>query len=55
MTDTSHRLPVLPVAELDTEATSGRGLLLVQEIADRWGVQSEGLGKRVWAEIDLPG
>ena len=55
VTDTSHRMPELPVQDVDSEATSGRGLLLVQELADRWGVQSEGLGKRVWAEIDLPG
>ena len=53
VTDTSHRMPVLPVEDVDADATSGRGLLLVDALADRWGVQSEGLGKRVWAEIDL--
>jgi len=53
--DTSHRMPVLPSddVEVDVDATSGRGLLLVAELADRWGVQSEGLGKRVWAELDV--
>ncbi|MEU3425906.1 ATP-binding protein [Streptomyces gardneri] len=37
------------------ESDSGRGLLLVEALADRWGV---GLGpvprKTVWAELDLP-
>ncbi|MFI9294236.1 ATP-binding protein [Streptomyces gardneri] len=37
------------------EGDSGRGLLLVEALADRWGV---GLGpvprKTVWAELDLP-
>jgi serine phosphatase RsbU (regulator of sigma subunit)/anti-sigma regulatory factor (Ser/Thr protein kinase) len=54
--DTSHRLPDAaasgPVAE---DATSGRGLMLVEAVADRWGVDSTGLSKRVWAEFDLPG
>lgn len=44
----SHRPPAL-------DAESGRGLLLVGALADRWGVQ---LGpvprKTVWAELDLP-
>lgn len=37
------------------EAESGRGLLLVEAFADRWGF-SEGLAPRktVWAEIALP-
>ncbi|MET9759282.1 ATP-binding protein [Streptomyces sp. NPDC006372] len=37
------------------DAESGRGLLLVEALADRWGVE---LGptprKTVWAELDLP-
>ena len=52
--DTSHRMPVLPGEQPDEEATSGRGLLLVEAVSSRWGVESEGLGKRVWAELDLP-
>ncbi|MFJ9715961.1 ATP-binding protein [Streptomyces sp. NPDC101213] len=39
----------------DPDAESGRGLLLVEVLADRWGVR---LGpvprKTVWAELDLP-
>lgn len=53
VSDSNHRLPVAPLDELDPEATSGRGLLLVEAVSDRWGVEPEGLGKRVWAELDL--
>lgn len=36
-------------------AESGRGLLLVDALADRWGVEARtpAPGKRVWAECDL--
>lgn len=33
------------------EATSGRGLMLVEALADTWGVQARGVGKVVWFEI----
>lgn len=33
------------------DATSGRGLLLVEALADTWGVQARGAGKVVWFEI----
>jgi anti-sigma regulatory factor (Ser/Thr protein kinase) len=33
-------------------APVGRGLLLVERIANRWGVRAESAGKVVWAEID---
>ncbi|MDT0268219.1 ATP-binding protein [Streptomyces sp. DSM 44915] len=32
--------------------TDGRGLELVEVLADRWGWQPEGEGKRVWCEVD---
>ncbi|WP_223765941.1 ATP-binding protein [Streptomyces huiliensis] len=32
-------------------ATSGRGLLLVQALADTWGVRTHGTGKAVWFEL----
>ncbi|MFI6447090.1 ATP-binding protein [Kitasatospora sp. NPDC050543] len=44
----------LPVRrrEPDTEyATSGRGLLLVEALADDWGVQLRGDGKVTWFEL----
>lgn len=37
------------------DAESGRGLLLVEALADRWGCDtSDALTKTVWAEIALP-
>ncbi|WP_329386307.1 ATP-binding protein [Streptomyces sp. NBC_01716] len=32
--------------------TNGRGLELVDGLADRWGWQPEGSGKRIWCEVD---
>ncbi|SCK07714.1 ATP-binding protein [Streptomyces sp. WMMB 322] len=32
--------------------TNGRGLELVSGLADRWGWQREGFGKRIWCELD---
>jgi anti-sigma regulatory factor (Ser/Thr protein kinase) len=34
------------------ESTHGRGLLLVQTLADAWGVRTQGAGKVVWFELD---
>lgn len=48
--DASARAPRQRVA--DEEATNGRGLELVDGLADRWGWQPEGKGKRIWCEID---
>lgn len=53
VTDTrAEQLPV--VSTPDQHAENGRGLLIVEALADRWGI---GLGpvprKTVWAEIDL--
>lgn len=39
-------------ADVDTAATSGRGLLLVHALADGWGVRTHGVGKSVWFELD---
>ncbi|MCQ0024978.1 ATP-binding protein [Streptomyces somaliensis DSM 40738] len=48
------RLPVLVTAPLPEEnAESGRGLLLVDALADRWGTEPyPPAGKTVWAELD---
>ena len=35
-----------------TEATSGRGLEMVECLTDRWGWHPDGTGKRVWCEIE---
>lgn len=35
----------------ESEAESGRGLLIVEAFADKWGVEDRDLGKTVWAEL----
>ena len=52
------RLPVLGQADQDDE--SGRGLVLIDGIADRWGYDLHGSGRRpwgkeVWAELLIKG
>ncbi|NUK01733.1 ATP-binding protein [Streptomyces lunaelactis] len=48
-----HRdaLPVLRQA--DDQATSGRGLVLVDALSDDWGWRTEVMGKTVWAEFKV--
>ncbi|MFK0169211.1 ATP-binding protein [Streptomyces sp. NPDC090306] len=48
--DGSSRAPVPRCAEGDD--TNGRGLALVDGLADRWGWTAEGTGKRIWCELD---
>ncbi|WAU86640.1 ATP-binding protein [Streptomyces sp. Qhu-G9] len=36
----------------DGDETNGRGLALVDGLADRWGWTTEGAGKRIWCEVD---
>ncbi|MGP4044186.1 ATP-binding protein [Streptomyces sp. 2A115] len=36
----------------DGDETNGRGLALVDGLADRWGWNSEGVGKSIWCEVD---
>ncbi|MET7293208.1 ATP-binding protein [Streptomyces griseoloalbus] len=50
VSDRSDRAPVPRC--VDGEATGGRGLALVDGLADRWGWSSEGAGKRIWCELD---
>ncbi|MFD7829955.1 ATP-binding protein [Kitasatospora sp. NPDC059803] len=33
------------------QASSGRGLMLVEALADAWGVEPRGSGKRMWFEL----
>ncbi|MFC8349786.1 ATP-binding protein [Streptomyces sp. NPDC057280] len=44
----------LPRTSPSEHDESGRGLLMVQEMASRWGVEHTGVGKTVWFEIDHP-
>jgi len=38
----------VPIAD---DGTHGRGLVLVQSLADAWGVRAHGVGKAVWFEL----
>lgn len=49
VTDTDPSLP--SVVEAGPNDESGRGLLLVEALADAWGTQPEPLGKTTWFEI----
>ncbi|MGQ4511193.1 SpoIIE family protein phosphatase [Streptomyces sp. DW26H14] len=40
--------------EQEEAGLSGRGLLLVDNLADGWGVESRGSGKSVWCEFVVP-
>ena len=52
--DTSHEGPT-PREAGDAEATSGRGLHLVEAMARAWGVNRQpDDGKVVWFELDVP-
>lgn len=51
VSDTHPALPVRSAPDLHEDC--GRGLLLVEALATRWGVSARvGSGKTVWAEID---
>jgi anti-sigma regulatory factor (Ser/Thr protein kinase) len=46
--------PTLPVAgEPEHRSTSGRGLGIVDTLADRWGIIPTSDGKTIWFEIDV--
>ncbi|MFF4642744.1 SpoIIE family protein phosphatase [Streptomyces sp. NPDC001389] len=50
--DSSSALPRR--READDWAVSGRGLMLVDRLADGWGVEPRGSGKCVWCEFTVP-
>ena len=46
--------PTVPVAsDPEHHATSGRGLRIVEGLADHWGITPSADGKVVWFELDL--
>jgi hypothetical protein len=53
VSDANPLLPK-PQPEASLEQTGGRGLLLVGEVADRWGVAAHERGKTVWFEVATP-
>jgi anti-sigma regulatory factor (Ser/Thr protein kinase) len=36
------------------ESPDGRGLVIVSALSDRWGVERDGLGQCVWAQLSGP-
>ncbi|MGW7019290.1 ATP-binding protein [Streptomyces decoyicus] len=47
--------PTTAITDATTDQDHGRGLVIIDALASRWGVTDrEGPGKVVWAEIDLP-
>ena len=55
--EVADRTNVLPCPRVpDADATGGRGLQLVDRLADGgWGVDPSGLGKSVWFALRTPG
>jgi two-component sensor histidine kinase len=44
---------VAPVAQTPSvDAMGGRGLILVEALSDRWGIDVDGQGKSVWVAFD---
>lgn len=53
--DVEDRSSALPRRrDAGESGVSGRGLMLVDQLADRWGVESRGTGKCVWCEFVIP-
>lgn len=50
--DGNSRYPVASATPAD--ATSGRGLMMVQALAESWGIDGTGDGKTVWFELPFP-
>ncbi|POX48060.1 hypothetical protein C3488_21615 [Streptomyces sp. Ru72] len=52
VTDSSPELPSVPT-DLSPEAECGRGLLLLDAVVDKWGVEPHGSdGKTVWFQCE---
>ena len=45
--------PGLPASPAPLDATTGRGLLMVDALAGRWGVDGTGDGKTIWFELPV--
>lgn len=50
VSDSDATLPV--VLAVDPDAERGRGLIIVDAIAARWGIEPSGRGKTIWFEIE---
>ena len=49
--DSGEGVPAVPQADVREPGEGGRGLLLVSELADKWGVGERDPGKVVWFEV----
>jgi anti-sigma regulatory factor (Ser/Thr protein kinase) len=49
--DSGDGVPAIPQADVREPGEGGRGLLLVSELADKWGVGERNPGKTVWCEF----
>jgi anti-sigma regulatory factor (Ser/Thr protein kinase) len=52
VSDQSPRAPV--VRSPDDGRPGGKGLLIIEALAIRWGYELDGGGKQVWAELVIP-
>jgi anti-sigma regulatory factor (Ser/Thr protein kinase) len=50
--DSGKGIPSMRLSEPDE--VSGRGLLIVSRVSERWGIRSGPAGKTVWAQFRLP-
>jgi anti-sigma regulatory factor (Ser/Thr protein kinase) len=51
--DGDERTAVVAPRRADRGVMTGRGLVIVESLAQRWGVRSHPGGKSVWADIDI--
>jgi anti-sigma regulatory factor (Ser/Thr protein kinase) len=47
----AHPVPPEPRDEIPADSTGGRGLLLVEQLADRWGYDPHERGKTIWCDL----
>ena len=52
VSDQSPRAPV--VRSPEDSRPGGKGLLIIEALAIRWGYELDGAGKQVWAELVIP-
>ncbi|MDT0615654.1 ATP-binding protein [Streptomyces sp. DSM 40712] len=51
--DSGDGVPAVPLTSGQEPGEGGRGLLLVSELADKWGVGEREPGKIVWCEVGV--
>ncbi|MEU0411739.1 ATP-binding protein [Streptomyces griseorubiginosus] len=53
VSDRSRTMPEIRKSNGDSLPTGGRGLVLVDALADRWGTDLRWWGKHVWGELEI--